>query len=79
MDNERKFDPVILLERLTPDLVVKFFSLKNRIMTVFNEIKSRLIFVPAAAVKRRGQALSAMTGRKGSVDGNASYLSKLKI
>jgi len=41
-------------------------------------IKSRLIFVPAAAVKRRGQALSIMTGRKEFVDGNASYLSKFK-
>ena len=48
-------------------------------MTVFNEIKSRLIFVPAAAVIRKGQALSVMTGRKEFADGKVSYLSNLKI
>lgn len=46
-------------------------------MTIFFKIKSRLIFVPAAAVKRRGQALSIMTGRKESVDSNVSYLVKI--
>jgi len=29
-------------------------------------------YVPAAAVKRRGQALSGITGRKGRVGGNVS-------
>ena len=48
-------------------------------MTIFNEIKSRLIFVPAAAVIRKGQALSIMTGRKGFVDGKISYLSKFNF
>ena len=79
MDNERKFDPAILLEQLTANLVVKFFSLRKRIMTVSNEIKSRLIFVPAAAVIRKGQALSVMTGRKEFADGKVSYLSNFKI
>ena len=31
-------------------------------------------YVPAAAVIRRGQALSGMTGRKGSVGGLASQM-----
>ena len=31
-------------------------------------------YVPAAAVIRRGQALSGMTGRKGSVGGIVSYV-----
>ena len=31
-------------------------------------------YVPAAAVIRRGQALSGMTGRKGSVGGLASWM-----
>ena len=31
-------------------------------------------YVPAAAVIRRGQALSGMTGRKGSVGGIISYM-----
>ena len=30
--------------------------------------------MPAAAVKREGQALSKMTGRKESVDSKVSYL-----
>ena len=54
------------------NLVVKFFF-RKKIMTVSEEIKSRLILVPAAAVKRGGQALSDMTGRKESVDSNISY------
>ncbi len=34
--------------------------------------------VPAAAVIREGQALSGMTGRKGSVDCKTSYLLNFK-
>jgi len=34
--------------------------------------------VPAAAVIRGGQALSGMTGRKGFVDGNDSYVLNFK-
>ena len=34
-------------------------------------------YVPAAAVIRRWQALSGITGCKGSVGGNASWMSKL--
>ena len=45
----------------------KVLSLR-RIMTVLKKRKSRLILVPAAAVKREGQALFIMTGRKESVD-----------
>ncbi len=33
-------------------------------------------YVPAAAVIRRGQALSGITGFKGSVDGNVSLEGK---
>ena len=40
-------------------------------MTVLNkEVTAN--YVPAAAVIRRGQALSGFTGCKGSVDGKAS-------
>ncbi len=35
--------------------------------------------MPAAAVKRGGQALLSITGRKGFVDGNASYLLNFKL
>ena len=49
-----------------------FFSCKvlslKMIMTLFNDPKSWLILVPAAAVIREGQALSVMTGRKESAD-----------
>jgi hypothetical protein len=46
---------------------VKFIILKM-IMT-FLKNKPRLIFVPAAAVKRRGRALSRIIGRKEFVGG----------
>ena len=47
------------------------------IMTLFKEeVPANL--VPAAAVIREGQALSGITGRKGSVDGIISYLLKPK-
>ena len=39
--------------------------------------KATANYVPAAAVKRRWQALSGITGCKGSVGGKASRLSKL--
>ena len=40
-------------------------------MTVLEE-EAPANYVPAAAVIRRGQALSGITGRKGSVDGYVS-------
>ena len=42
-------------------------------MTVPGE-KATANYVPAAAVIRRGQALSGITGCKGSVDGTASQM-----
>ena len=45
-----------------------------RIMTVIKE-EAPANFVPAAAVIRRGQALSRMIGRKVSVDGYKIVLS----
>jgi hypothetical protein len=62
---------------MTAYLSCKILSLK-KIMTLFNEVKSRLILVPAAAVIREGQALSGMTGRKESVDGKVSFLLNFK-
>ena len=50
--------------------VVKICS-EGRKMTVPQE-KAPANYVPAAAVIRRGQALSGMTGRKGSVGGKIS-------
>ena len=47
-------------------------------MTLFKEVKVLANLVPAAAVKREGQALFEITGRKESVDGNKSYLVKFK-
>ena len=35
-------------------------------------------YVPAAAVKRRWQALSGITGCKGSAGGTASWMSNLR-
>ncbi len=57
---------------MTVYLRCKIPSLKKR-MTLFKEVKSRLILVPAAAVIREGQALSGMTGRKESVDCKVSF------
>ncbi len=45
----------------------------GRIMTVPNE-EVPANYVPAAAVIRRGQALSGMTGRKGRVGGLISQM-----
>ena len=42
-------------------------------MTVPNE-EVPANYVPAAAVRRRGQALSGMTGRKGRVGGFVSQM-----
>ena len=47
-------------------------------MTLFIRILVPANLVPAAAVKREGQALSGITGRKGSVDCIISYLLKIK-
>ncbi len=49
------------------------FCRRGRRMTVPCK-KAPANYVPAAAVIRRGQALSGMTGRKGSVDGLVSYM-----
>ena len=40
--------------------------------------KSRLILVPAAAVKRGGRALFIMTGRKEFVDCKVSFVLKIE-
>ena len=48
------------------------------IMTLFKEVLVPANLVPAAAVIREGQALSGITGRKGSVDSNVSYLLTFK-
>ena len=48
------------------------------IMTLLKEVLVPANLVPAAAVIREGQALSEITGRKGSVDSIASYLLKPK-
>ena len=47
------------------------FCREGRRMTVPHK-KAPANYVPAAAVIRRGQALSGMTGRKGSVGGKIS-------
>ena len=49
------------------------FCREGRRMTVPHK-KAPANYVPAAAVIRRGQALSGMTGRKGSVGGTPSYV-----
>ena len=48
-------------------------------MTLFKEVKVPANLVPAAAVKREGQALFEITGRKEFVDCTVSYLLKLII
>ncbi len=55
----------------------KILSLKM-IMTLFKEVLVPANLVPAAAVKREGQALSGITGRKEFVDCIVSYLLKPK-
>ena len=55
----------------------KVLSLKM-IMTLFKEVLVPANLVPAAAVIREGQALSVITGRIESVDGNISYMLKFK-
>ena len=49
------------------------FCREGRRMTVPRK-KAPANYVPAAAVIRRGRALSGMTGRKGSVGGLLSYV-----
>ena len=49
------------------------FCREGRRMTVPRK-KAPANYVPAAAVIRRGRALSGMTGRKGSVGGSLSYM-----
>ena len=46
------------------------------IMTLFKEVLVPANLVPAAAVIREGQALSGITGRKESVDGNCKLFVK---
>ena len=48
------------------------------IMTLLKEDLVPANLVPAAAVIREGQALFRMSGRKGFVDGNTSYLLNFK-
>ena len=55
----------------------KILSLKM-IMTLFKEATVPANLVPAAAVKREGQALFGITGRKESVDSNKSYLENFR-
>ena len=52
------------------------FCLQGRKMTVLGE-EAPANYVPAAAVIRREQALSGITGCKGSVGGKASRMFKL--
>ena len=47
-------------------------------MTLFKEATVPANLVPAAAVKREGQALFKITGRKEFVDGNKSYVLNFK-
>ena len=47
-------------------------------MTLFKKVLVPANLVPAAAVIREGQALPKITGRKVSVDGNISFMSKFK-
>lgn len=69
LDNEQTFDPAILYE-WRQLIGCKILSSKM-IMTLFEkEVPANL--VPAAAVKREGQALFGIIGRKGFVDGNVS-------
>ena len=55
------------------DFRIVNFCREGRRMTVPRK-KAPANYVPAAAVIRRGQALSGMTGRKGSVGGLASQM-----
>ena len=57
-------------------VVVKFVLLKM-IMPLI-KVKSRLILVPAAAVRREGQALFAITGCKKFKGRKVSFLLKFK-
>ena len=81
LDNVRKYDPVILFLNEEGAVAVKFLLLKY-IMTFLKDfyIKKLIFlyklvltnFVPAVAVKRRGQVLLVLTGCKACVDGNKS-------
>ena len=67
LGNGRKPDPATPREgRRFSDC--KLLSLVTNTMTVTKE-EAPANYVPAAAVIRRGQALSGMTGRKGRVGG----------
>ena len=67
LGNGRKPDPATPREgRRFSDC--KLLSLVTKKMTVAKE-EAPANYVPAAAVIRRGQALSGMTGRKGRVGG----------
>ncbi len=69
MRNGRKPDAATPRER---DALrgVKFCQWGRKMMVPTEEAPAN--YVPAAAVIRRGQALSGFTGGKGSVDGSAS-------
>ena len=51
----------------------KLLSSRTKDVTVLEE-EAPANYVPAAAVIRRGQALSGITGRKGSVGGSLSQM-----
>ena len=69
LGNGRKPDPATPREgRRFSDR--KLLSLVKIVMVAKKEAPAN--YVPAAAVIRRGQALSGFTGCKGSVDGDAS-------
>ena len=52
--------------------IVNFCRMGRRMTVPYKKAPAN--YVPAAAVIRRGQALSGMTGRKGSVGGLVSYV-----
>lgn len=82
LDNVRKYDPVILFLSEEGVVAVKLVVL-NYIVTYLEDFyikKFRFFyinlvltnFVPAVAVKRRGQVLLVLTGCKACVDGTKS-------
>ena len=52
----------------------KTMDIGNDVQVMVSYQKATANYVPAAAVIRRGQALSGFTGCKGSVDGVASLM-----
>lgn len=82
LDNVRKYDPVILFLSERRQRCRKALA-SNYIMTYLKDFYIKKLrffyinlgltnFVPAVAVKRRGQVLLVLTGCKACVDGNNS-------